>query len=194
MGYRAEIRVERVRRDTGRPLRKQQRSPQKTPRRLFIKAEEIVNHNLGSNVDGHIWVEHGAEDMLSKVLKDDVDQFSEFSDDDSIDGDDGGIRHVVSAMKYQNLNIESYVDSCYMREDYKTGYENNVSPINGMDMWPNVDVEDILSPQYKKGSGRLKKPRDTEKTTKMKKGTKKKRLQEIKLKKRMARKKVEVHA
>ncbi|KAI5402580.1 hypothetical protein KIW84_050254 [Lathyrus oleraceus] len=38
-----------------------------------------------------------------------------------------------------------------MREAYKTCYETNVSPINGMDMWPNVDVEDMLPPQYKKG-------------------------------------------
>ncbi|CAI8614038.1 unnamed protein product [Vicia faba] len=54
---------------------------------------------------------------------------------------------------------ELYVDSCYMKEAYKTCYENNVSPINGMNMWPNVDVEDMLPPQYKKGPGRPKKSR-----------------------------------
>ena len=46
-----------------------------------------------------------------------------------------------------------------MREDYKICYENNVSPINGMDMWPNVGVEEMLSRQYKKGLGRPKKLR-----------------------------------
>ncbi|KAI5428387.1 hypothetical protein KIW84_033394 [Lathyrus oleraceus] len=38
-------------------------------------------------------------------------------------------------------------------------YANNVSQINGMDMWSNVDVEDMLPPQYKKGLGRPKKLR-----------------------------------
>lgn len=42
-----------------------------------VQAEEIVNHKFGSNVDGHIWVEHGVKDMLSKVSKRGVDQFSE---------------------------------------------------------------------------------------------------------------------
>ena len=68
-------------------------------------------------------------------------------------------RHDVSAMQFQNLNPETYVDPCYMRETYKTCYENNVIPINGMDMWPTVDVENMLPPQYKKGPGRPKKLR-----------------------------------
>ncbi|KAI5391596.1 hypothetical protein KIW84_076420 [Lathyrus oleraceus] len=61
-----------------------------------VQAEEIANHNLCSNVNEHIWVEHSVEDMLSKVLKPDVDQFSECSNDDIIDDNystgGGGIR------------------------------------------------------------------------------------------------------
>lgn len=38
-------------------------------------------------------------------------------------------------------------------------YKNNVSPINGMDVWPKVDVEDMIPPQYKKGLGMPKKLR-----------------------------------
>ncbi|CAI8590916.1 unnamed protein product [Vicia faba] len=57
-----------------------------------VQAGEISNHNLSSNVDEHIWVEHGVEDMGSKVLKPDVDQLSESSDIDSFDDDDGGIK------------------------------------------------------------------------------------------------------
>lgn len=41
----------------------------------------------------------------------------------------------------------------------KTCYKNNVNSINGMDMWPNVDVGNTLPPQYKKGSDRPKKLR-----------------------------------
>ncbi|XP_058751002.1 uncharacterized protein LOC131624021 [Vicia villosa] len=68
-------------------------------------------------------------------------------------------RHGVSALQYQNLDPEKYVEPCYMREAYRACYENNVSPINGMDMWPTVDAEDLLPPQYKKGPGRPKKLR-----------------------------------
>ncbi|XP_058761902.1 uncharacterized protein LOC131657970 [Vicia villosa] len=67
--------------------------------------------------------------------------------------------HAVSAMSYQSLNPESYVDECYTREAYQKCYEHNVSPINGMDMWPSVDVEDMLPPMFKKGPGRPKKLR-----------------------------------
>ncbi|CAK8568814.1 unnamed protein product [Lathyrus sativus] len=68
-------------------------------------------------------------------------------------------RHVVSAMQYQNFNPETFVDPCYMREAYKICYENNVSPINGMDMWHAVDVENMFPHQYKKGPSRPKKLR-----------------------------------
>lgn len=43
-----------------------------------------------------------------------------------------------------------------MREAYKTCYQNNVCPINGMDTWPNVTIEDMLPPQYKKGQAGLR--------------------------------------
>lgn len=61
-----------------------------------VQSEKIANHNFSNYVNGHIWVEHGVEYMLSKVLKPDVDQFSKCSDDDSIgdvdNTDAGGIR------------------------------------------------------------------------------------------------------
>lgn len=44
-----------------------------------------------------------------------------------------------------------------MKEIYRICCENNVSPINDMGMWLIVNIEDILSSQYKKGSGRSKK-------------------------------------
>ncbi|CAK8564798.1 unnamed protein product [Lathyrus sativus] len=33
-------------------------------------------------------------------------------------------------------------------------YSYNMSPTNGMDMWPKVDVEDMFPPSFKKGPGR----------------------------------------
>ncbi|MCH98703.1 hypothetical protein A2U01_0019709, partial [Trifolium medium] len=40
-----------------------------------------------------------------------------------------------------------------------SGEQTCVSPINGMDMWPNVEVDEMLPPTYKKGPGRPKKLR-----------------------------------
>lgn len=57
-----------------------------------VQAGEITNHNLGCNVNGHIWVKHGVEDMLSKDFKPNIDQSSKCSDDDNTDNDDGGIK------------------------------------------------------------------------------------------------------
>ena len=56
------------------------------------QAGEIVNHVMSSNVDGHIWVEHGVQDMMTKVLNPDFDNISDCSEDDTADDDyDGGI-------------------------------------------------------------------------------------------------------
>ncbi|XP_058783743.1 uncharacterized protein LOC131658471 [Vicia villosa] len=68
-------------------------------------------------------------------------------------------RHVVAAMSYEKKSPESYVDNYYKREAYKLCYSFSVSPINGMDMWPNVEADEMLPPSYKKGPGRPKKLR-----------------------------------
>src|SRR4051812_6372297 len=62
-------------------------------------------------------------------------------------------------MSYQNLDPETFVDSCYSRETYTKCYSFSVSTTNGMDMWPNVEVEDVLPPTFKKGLGRPRKLR-----------------------------------
>ena len=51
------------------------------------QAGEIANHNMSSNVDGHIWVEHGVQDMMTKVLNPDFDNISDCSEDDTVDDD-----------------------------------------------------------------------------------------------------------
>ncbi|KAI5417385.1 hypothetical protein KIW84_042114 [Lathyrus oleraceus] len=49
--------------------------------------KEIANYYLENNVDGQIWVEHGIEDMLRRVLRPNVDKSIEGSDDVN-NGDD----------------------------------------------------------------------------------------------------------
>ncbi|KAI5386965.1 hypothetical protein KIW84_073202 [Lathyrus oleraceus] len=73
------------------------------------KFEKIANHNLGSNIDGHIWIKHGVEDMLSKVFKPYVNQSSECSDDDSTNNDDVGIRFDDSAEERTCEREEGFV-------------------------------------------------------------------------------------
>ena len=41
-------------------------------------------------------------------------------------------------------------------------YGYNVSPINGQDMWPKIDREEMLPPSYKRGPERPKKLRRKE--------------------------------
>lgn len=66
-------------------------------------------------------------------------------------------RHAVSAMQYQNLNPKLYVGSCYMREAYKTCYENNVNPIM---VWACGQMWMLKTCfQYKNDPGRPKKLR-----------------------------------
>lgn len=57
-------------------------------------------------------------------------------------------------MHYQSLNPKLYINASYMREAHQKCYENNVTPINGMDMWPTVDIEEMLPSKHKKGPSR----------------------------------------
>jgi hypothetical protein len=45
---------------------------------------------------------------------------------------------------------------------YKQCYTNIVSAINGQDIWPEIEYEEMLPPVYKRGLGRPKKLRRRE--------------------------------
>lgn len=68
-------------------------------------------------------------------------------------------RHAVAALGFRQQNPEDFVDECYSRDKYKICYGYAVSPINGQDMWPEVESEVLLPPMYKKGPGRPRKLR-----------------------------------
>jgi hypothetical protein len=68
-------------------------------------------------------------------------------------------RHAIAALSYRMQNPSDFVDQCYSREKYLECYSFGVSPINGMEMWPQVDIEEPLPPHYKRGPGRPKKLR-----------------------------------
>jgi hypothetical protein len=68
-------------------------------------------------------------------------------------------RHAVAALSYRKQNPSDYVDEYYSRAKYLECYGFGVSPINGMEMWPEVDIEEPLPPHFKRGPGRPKKLR-----------------------------------
>ncbi|KAI5437350.1 hypothetical protein KIW84_023457 [Lathyrus oleraceus] len=68
-------------------------------------------------------------------------------------------RHAVAALSYRKQNLDEFVDACYTREKFALCYGFSVSPINGQDMWPEVEMEPPLPPAYKNGPGRPKKIR-----------------------------------
>jgi hypothetical protein len=59
-------------------------------------------------------------------------------------------RQVVAALSYRKKNPKDFVDQCYSRAKYQQCYGFGVSPINGMDMWPEVDIKEPLPPHYKR--------------------------------------------
>ncbi|XP_039688656.1 uncharacterized protein [Medicago truncatula] len=71
-------------------------------------------------------------------------------------------RHAIAAMGKRSQRPEDYVDDCYSRATYERCYSYGVSALNGEDMWPSVDVEEMLPPSYKRGPGRPKKLRRRE--------------------------------
>jgi hypothetical protein len=71
-------------------------------------------------------------------------------------------RHAVAAIGKRDGNPEDFVHECYSRKTYEACYSHNVSAINGQDMWPEVECEEMLPPIFKKGPGRPKKLRRRE--------------------------------
>jgi len=71
-------------------------------------------------------------------------------------------RHAICVMGRSALIPENLVDDYYSRATYERCYSYSVSAINGQDMWPVVDAEEMLPPTYKKGPGRPKKLRRRE--------------------------------
>lgn len=68
-------------------------------------------------------------------------------------------RHAVSALGKRKQRPEMFVDDYYSRTKYALCYSFAISPINGMDMWPEVEAPELLPPNYKNGPGRPRKLR-----------------------------------
>lgn len=71
-------------------------------------------------------------------------------------------RHVVVALSRRDQNPEDFVVHWYTREQYELCFNFGVSPVNGQDMWLEVECEEPMPPQYKRGPNRPKKLRRRE--------------------------------
>lgn len=65
-------------------------------------------------------------------------------------------------MSYRRFIPEDYVHDYYSKDMYLACYDNCISSINDQDMWPTVECEEMVPPQYKSGSGKPKKLRRRE--------------------------------
>ncbi|CAI8614868.1 unnamed protein product [Vicia faba] len=63
-------------------------------------------------------------------------------------------RHDVADLSYRKQNPDEFVDECYTREIFSLCYVFSISPINGQDMWPEVEMKQVLPPSYKKRSSK----------------------------------------
>lgn len=62
-------------------------------------------------------------------------------------------RHAVVALGFRNQCPEDFIDDYYSKDTYEKFYGYNVTHINGQDMCPEVDMEEMLPPSYKRGPG-----------------------------------------
>ncbi|KAI5417212.1 hypothetical protein KIW84_042001 [Lathyrus oleraceus] len=63
----------------------------------------------------------------------------------------------VNAENTMKINVDRPNPSIQLREKYALCYGFAMSPINGQEMWPEVQNEELLPPLYKKGPGRPRK-------------------------------------
>ncbi|XP_058726498.1 uncharacterized protein LOC131597851 [Vicia villosa] len=68
-------------------------------------------------------------------------------------------RHDIAALGFRQQNPEDFVDHCYHRDKYAICYSFAISPINGEEIWPEVQSDPVMPPMYKRGPGRPKKLR-----------------------------------
>lgn len=62
-------------------------------------------------------------------------------------------RHVVATLGLRNRSPKYFFDDYYSKDTYEKCYSYNASPINGQDIWPKIDMEEMLPPSYKRGHG-----------------------------------------
>nr|KAJ0193822.1 hypothetical protein LSAT_V11C800417780 [Lactuca sativa] len=64
--------------------------------------------------------------------------------------------HAIVAIFYLNGNVKDYVAVWFKTSVFESFYRYPVKPINGANMWPDVQYDPILPPRRKRMPGRLK--------------------------------------
>ncbi|XP_062020920.1 uncharacterized protein LOC133737368 [Rosa rugosa] len=64
-------------------------------------------------------------------------------------------KHGVVAINFMKLDLDDFVDDCYLKKTYMANYSHTIKPVNGMELWPTSEEPTILSPpQYTRQPGR----------------------------------------
>ncbi|XP_072077221.1 uncharacterized protein [Arachis hypogaea] len=67
--------------------------------------------------------------------------------------------HDISCITFKGLDLESYVDDCYKKEDYQRCYREVIHPVNGSELWKRTQYDDVIPPPYRRPSHRPVKKR-----------------------------------
>ena len=51
--------------------------------------------------------------------------------------------HAMIVIQFKNFKVVDYVNNYYSRETYGVCYDHKVTSINGMDMWPVTEFDEI---------------------------------------------------
>lgn len=67
--------------------------------------------------------------------------------------------HSIQCIWFMRKNPDDYVHMYFHKHTFEITYSYYIQPINGVDLWPNTEMEPILPPLIKKLPGRPKKQR-----------------------------------
>ncbi|KAL2324720.1 hypothetical protein Fmac_023778 [Flemingia macrophylla] len=70
--------------------------------------------------------------------------------------------HVISCMKYMNLDPKEYIPQCFRKTAYELVYAPIIYLLNGPSLWHRTGYTDVLPPPARKMPGRPKKRRNLE--------------------------------
>lgn len=70
--------------------------------------------------------------------------------------------HLLSAMKFLNLNEVEFILNCFKKKTYETVYAQIIYPINNQHLWEITSWHDVLPPPKKRLPERPKKNRRLE--------------------------------
>ncbi|XP_052119032.1 uncharacterized protein LOC127748491 [Arachis duranensis] len=64
--------------------------------------------------------------------------------------------HAMSCIRKMCLDVKNYVNKCYRKETYVDCYQHVICPLNGPNLWSQIENDDVLPPVFRKAIGHPK--------------------------------------